>query len=184
MRILILGPQGAGKGTQATVLSGKLQVPHISTGDLFRTHMGDRTALGREAQRYVDAGDLVPDEVTNEMVRERLGEPDAAVGFILDGFPRTDGQADVLERILSEHGVELDAVLELQVPQDVVIERMLARGRDDDTEEGIRTRLRLYTEQTAPLLERYAAIVVAVDGVGEVDEVTARAIGALDRRRG
>lgn len=177
-----MGPPGAGKGTQASVLSRELGIPHISTGDLFRAHMGERTTLGVEAQRYVEAGELVPDEVTNEMVRERLGEPDAAQGFLLDGFPRTVGQAEVLGEILSDLDHELDAVLEFRIPTDVVVARMLARGRADDTEDVIRRRLSVYRDETAPLLEYYTRIVVGVDAVGDVEEVSARALAALNAR--
>lgn len=179
MRLLILGPQGAGKGTQATLLSRELGIPHISTGDLFRAHLAAETPLGVEVKSLVDAGSLVPDEITNAMVHERLADPDAAEGFLLDGFPRTNGQADVLDTMLAELGVALDAVVELAVPHEVVVGRMLARGRADDTEEGIRNRLDLYTAETAPLLQRYAAIVRTVDGVGEVEDVSARVLHSL-----
>jgi len=182
VRLILVGPPGAGKGTQASVLSRELGIPHISTGDLFRAHMGERTTLGVEAQRYVEAGELVPDEVTNEMVRERLGEPDAAQGFLLDGFPRTVGQAEVLGEILSDLDHELDAVLEFRIPTDVVVARMLARGRADDTEDVIRRRLSVYRDETAPLLEYYTRIVVGVDAVGDVEEVSARALAALNAR--
>lgn len=179
MRLLILGPQGAGKGTQAQLLSAELAIPHISTGDLFRAHLGEETALGTQVRGYLDAGALVPDEITNEMVRERLQEPDTASGFLLDGFPRTNGQADVLDGILGELGVALDAVVELVVAREVVVQRMLARGRADDTEDAIRTRLELYTAETAPLLDRYRSIVRTVDGVGEVGVVGNRVLAVL-----
>ena len=161
------------------LLSTELGVPHISTGDLFRAHMGEETPLGREAKRYVEAGELVPDEVTNGMVRERLAEPDAADGFLLDGFPRNVVQAEVLTGILDELGRPLDAVLEFRISSDVVVERMLARGRADDTEVIIRRRLRVYTDETAPVLAHFAEQVVVVDAVGEVEEVAARALRAL-----
>ena len=182
MRLVLVGPPGAGKGTQAALLSVELGIPHISTGDLFRAHMGEETPLGQEAKRYVDAGDLVPDEVTNEMVRERLGEPDAAKGFLLDGFPRTVGQAEVLAGILSDLGQQLDAVLEFRISEDLVVERMLARGRADDTEAVIRRRLRVYLDETSPLLAHYADQLVVVDAVGEVEDVAARALHALQAR--
>ncbi|MBW0273182.1 adenylate kinase [Nocardia sp. MH4] len=179
MRVVLLGPPGAGKGTQAVLLSEKLGVPHISTGDLFRANISQQTALGREAQKYMDAGDLVPSDVTNRMVEARVGEPDAANGFVLDGYPRTTDQADALKKILEHNGTALDAVLCFVVAEDTVVERMLARGRADDTEDVIRNRLRVYREETEPLLEYYDGLVVTVDGIGEVDEVNARALKAL-----
>jgi adenylate kinase len=161
------------------VLSQELGIPHISTGDLFRAHISQQTELGREVQRYIDAGDLVPDAVTNEMVRERLSEEDARRGFLLDGFPRNVAQADVLAKILAGDGNTLDAVVEFRVQEDVVVERLLARGRTDDTEDVIRYRQQVYRQETAPLLDYYRDIVVTVDAVGEVDEVSARALVAL-----
>ena len=181
MRLVLLGPPGAGKGTQAAILSEKLGVPHISTGDLFRANIGQKTALGLEAKRYLDAGDLVPSEITNNMVKERVAEPDAANGFLLDGFPRTVDQAQALEAILAELHTELDAVLSFVVDEDVVVERMLARGREDDKEDVIRNRLRVYREETAPLLDHSRNQLVTVDAVGEVDEVNDRALKALGK---
>lgn len=181
MRVVLLGPPGAGKGTQAVLLSEKLGVPHISTGDLFRANIGQQTPLGLEAQKYMDAGDLVPSEVTNRMVEARVGEPDAANGFVLDGYPRTVDQADALEKILADIDKKLDAVLCFVVAEDTVVERMLARGRADDSEDVIRNRLRVYREETEPLLDHYDGLVVSVDGVGEVEEVNARALSALGR---
>jgi adenylate kinase len=163
------------------LLSEKLGVPHISTGDLFRANISEQTPLGLEAKRYMDAGELVPSDVTNRMVRSRVAEPDAARGFVLDGYPRTVDQADALAKILDDLGSELDAVLCFVVSEDTVVDRMLARGRSDDNEETIRTRLRVYREETEPLLEHYDGLVVSVDGVGEVDEVNARALEALGR---
>ncbi|MGY4102289.1 adenylate kinase [Nocardia sp. R16R-3T] len=179
MRLVLLGPPGAGKGTQADLLSDKLGVPHISTGDLFRTNISAQTPLGREAQKYIDAGDLVPSDVTNRMVEARVAEPDAANGFVLDGYPRTVDQADALEKILADMDKKLDAVLCFVVPEDTVVGRMMARGRADDNEDVIRNRLRVYREETEPLLEHYDGLVVSVDGVGEIDEVNARALRAL-----
>ncbi|GAB2562105.1 adenylate kinase [Nocardia sp. NPDC059240] len=181
MRLVLLGPPGAGKGTQAELLSEKLGVPHISTGNLFRTNIAEQTALGREAQQYLDAGNLVPSDVTNRMVEARIGEPDAVNGFILDGYPRTVDQAEALEKMLKESGKVLDAVLSFVVDEDVVVDRMLARGRGDDTEEVIRNRMRVYREETEPLLEHYDGQVVSVEGVGEIDEVNTRALKALGR---
>ncbi|MEC3913340.1 adenylate kinase [Nocardia sp. CDC160] len=181
MRLVLLGPPGAGKGTQAELLSEKLGVPHISTGNLFRTNIAEQTPLGREAQQYLDAGNLVPSDVTNRMVEARIAEPDAVNGFILDGYPRTVDQAEALEKMLKESGKELDAVLSFVVDEDVVVERMLARGRGDDTEEVIRNRMRVYREETEPLLDHYDGSVVSVEGVGEIDEVNARALKALGR---
>jgi adenylate kinase len=179
VRIVLLGPPGAGKGTQAVLLSEKLGVPHISTGDLFRANIGQETALGVEAKKYLDAGDLVPSEITNRMVEARVAEPDATNGFVLDGFPRTVDQADALEDILAALNTKLDAVLCFVVAEDVVVERMLARGRADDNEDVIRNRLKVYREETAPLLDHYDGLVVTVEGVGEVDEVNTRALRAL-----
>jgi adenylate kinase len=179
VRVVLLGPPGAGKGTQAVLLSEKLGVPHISTGDLFRANISQQTPLGREAQKYIDAGDLVPSDVTNRMVEARVAEPDAANGFVLDGYPRTVDQADALEKILGDMDKKLDAVLCFVVPEEVLKERMLARGRGDDNEQIIDNRLRVYRSETEPLLEHYDGLVVTVDGVGEVDEVNARALRAL-----
>ncbi|WP_433564567.1 adenylate kinase [Nocardia sp. CA-151230] len=181
MRLVLLGPPGAGKGTQAELLSEKLGVPHISTGNLFRTNIAEQTPLGREAQQYLDAGNLVPSDVTNRMVEARIAEPDAVNGFILDGYPRTVDQAEALEKMLKEAGKELDAVISFVVDEDVVVERMLARGRGDDTEEVIRNRMRVYREETEPLLEHYDGQVVSVEGIGEVAEVNERTLKALGR---
>ncbi|MEV6907929.1 adenylate kinase [Amycolatopsis sp. NPDC051071] len=181
-RLVLVGPPGAGKGTQAVALSEKLRIPHISTGDLFRAHVGEQTPLGQEAKRYLDSGELVPDSVTNEMVRERLAEPDAKAGFLLDGFPRNTKQADVLGEILGEVDTKLNAVIQLQVSEDVVVERLLSRGRSDDTEDVIRRRQQIYVSETAPLLEYYADILVTVDGVGTVEEISARVLEALRDR--
>ncbi|GAA1279510.1 adenylate kinase [Saccharothrix xinjiangensis] len=179
MRIVLVGPPGAGKGTQAQLLSSKLGVPHISTGDLFRAHISQQTDLGKEVQEYLDSGELVPDEVTNEMVRGRLAQADATGGFLLDGFPRNVSQADVLGEMLAAAGHSLDAVLEFRVDEDVVVERLLARGRTDDKEDVIRHRQQVYRTETAPLLDHYAAIVVPIDAVGDVEEISERALRAL-----
>ncbi|WP_227998510.1 adenylate kinase [Nocardia australiensis] len=179
MRVVLLGPPGAGKGTQADLMSEKLGVPHISTGDLFRTNISQQTPLGREAQKYIDAGNLVPSDVTNRMVEARVAEPDAVNGFVLDGYPRTVDQADALEKILAGMDTKLDSVLCFVVPEDTVVDRMLSRGRADDNEDVIRNRLRVYRSETEPLLEHYDGLVLTVDGVGEVDEVNVRALQAL-----
>jgi adenylate kinase len=179
VRIVLVGPPGAGKGTQAIVLSDRLGVPHISTGELFRAHAERETDLGLAAKQYMDRGDLVPDEVTNEMVHRRLEEPDVRAGFVLDGFPRTVAQADVLRSYLAEQDADLDAVLEFQVPEEVVMERLLGRGRADDSRDVIHNRFEVYRSETEPLLEYYGDRVVQVDAVGTVDEITARALKAL-----
>ncbi|MQA09602.1 MAG: adenylate kinase [Pseudonocardiaceae bacterium] len=181
-RMVLVGPPGAGKGTQAVALSEELGIPHISTGDLFRKHVGEETPLGKETKQYLDAGELVPDDVTNRMVRERLNESDAREGFLLDGFPRNTAQADVLQEILAENGVSLDAVVQLVVDEEVVVKRLLERGRADDSEDVIRRRQQVYLSETAPLLEYYRDVLVAVDGVGEVDEISARVLSALRDR--
>lgn len=180
MKILIVGPQGAGKGTQASLLQKNLGVPHISTGDLFRANIAEQTELGVLVQKYTDAGELVPDEVTQAMVAARLSEPDAERGFLLDGFPRTTGQAQWLGELLDTRGQQLDNVVLLEASDDVLLDRLLSRGRSDDTAEAITRRLALYHDQTRPLLEHYADILVAVDGIGAVDEVQERILKALN----
>ena len=151
MRLVLVGPPGAGKGTQAVLLSEKLGIPHISTGDLFRANIGEGTELGLEAKSYMDAGNLVPTEITNRMVDARLDDADAQNGFLLDGFPRSVEQADALKEMLAKRGVKLDAVIEFQVDEDTVVERMLARGRADDTEDVIRNRMSVYRRETCLL---------------------------------
>ena len=181
MRVLIVGPQGAGKGTQAALLAENLTIPHISTGDIFRANVTAGTELGVLAKKYMDAGDLVPDEVTSAMVKARLEEPDTDGGFLLDGFPRTVPQAEWLDGVLHTNAHDLDAVLLLEAPDEVLMERMLARGRADDTAEAISRRLALYHSETKPLLEHSAAKLVAIDGVGPIEEVQQRALVALQR---
>lgn len=181
MRLVLLGPPGAGKGTQAALLSEKLAVPHISTGDLFRANIGEGTPLGVEAKQYIDAGKLVPTDVTARMVKSRLAEPDAANGFLLDGFPRTVEQAGILSELLGESDVQLDGVLNFNVSEDVVVERMLARGRADDNEETIRTRLGVYRDETAPLIEHYGDAIITIQAEGEVEEINGRALTALGK---
>ncbi|GAA4753719.1 adenylate kinase [Actinomycetospora chibensis] len=179
MRIVLVGPPGAGKGTQATRLAERLDAPHISTGDIFRENMKNETELGKEAQRYVDAGDLVPDEVTVKMVKDRLAQPDAAEGFLLDGFPRNSAQAQELETVLDDLGQRLDAVLVFEVDDEELIKRLTSRGRSDDTEETIRHRQEVYRSETEPLIAHYSDIAVRVDAVGSVEEITDRAMDAL-----
>ncbi|HNM84469.1 MAG: adenylate kinase [Mycobacterium sp.] len=181
MRIVLLGPPGAGKGTQAVQLADKLGVPQISTGDLFRSNISAGTELGMEAKRYLDAGDLVPATLTNALVDDRLDAADAAEGFILDGFPRSVEQAKALDEMLARRGVKLDAVIEFRVPDDELVERLKGRGRADDTEDVIRNRMKVYQAETAPLLDYYADGLKTVDAVGAVDEVFARALRALGR---
>ncbi|PZF98733.1 adenylate kinase [Micromonospora deserti] len=212
MRLVLVGPPGAGKGTQAEFIAAHLSVPKISTGDIFRSNVSQGTPLGVEAKRYMDAGELVPDEVTINMVRDRLAEPDAAEGFLLDGFPRTTPQAAALDKLLADFGTALDLVLELVVDDDEVIRRLSGRRtcrgcgkiwhvefdaptregicdrcgaelfqRDDDKPETIATRLREYSEKTAPLVDYYGAQgkLVGIDATGPVEDVTVRAIDAL-----
>ncbi|MDT5093804.1 MAG: adenylate kinase [Mycobacterium sp.] len=181
MRVVLLGPPGAGKGTQAEKLSEKLGIPQISTGDLFRSNIADGTELGLEAKRYLDAGDLVPSELTNALVDKRLDEPDAAAGFILDGYPRSVAQAEALTHMLETRNLTLDAVLEFRVSEDELFKRLKERGRADDTEDVIRNRMNVYRDETAPLLEYYDGTVKPVDAVGSTDEVFARALRALGR---
>ena len=185
MRLVFMGPPGAGKGTQAAILSETLAVPHISTGDLFRANVGGGTPLGLEAKRYMDAGEYVPDSVTNGMVRDRITQPDCAPGFLLDGYPRTVAQVGELDAMLAEGGASLDRVVELTVVTDEVVTRLLERarvsGRSDDTEDVIRRRLEVYAEQTEPLTSLYASrgLLARVDGMGEIDEVSKRIVAAL-----
>lgn len=179
MRFLFIGPPGAGKGTQAERVAERLGVPHVSTGEMFRAHVANGTALGRRVDEIMRAGEYVPDEITVEMLQQRIAQPDAAAGFILDGFPRTPGQAVSLDELLGDEG--LDRVVVFEVDEDELVERLLARGRVDDTEETIRNRFKVYLEQTQPLLDLYDSrgIAVRVDGVGTQDEVTERILGAL-----
>jgi adenylate kinase len=181
VRILLLGPPGAGKGTQAEKLSDKLGVPQISTGELFRRNIDRGTKLGLEAKRYLDAGDLVPSELTNQLVDDRLNDPDAANGFILDGYPRSVEQAKALREMLERRGTDIDAVLEFRVSQEELFQRLKGRGRADDTDEVIVNRMKIYRDETAPLLEYYRSELKTVDAVGTVDEVFARALQALGK---
>jgi adenylate kinase len=182
VRLVLLGPPGAGKGTQAIKLSEKLGIPQISTGDLFRKNISEGTPLGVEAKRYLDAGDLVPSELTNKLVEDRIEQPDAADGFILDGYPRSVEQARALDEMLKNHNTKLDAVLEFAVSEAELFERLKSRGRADDTEEVIHNRMQVYRDETEPLLEYYSSNnLQTVDAVGTLDEVFARALLALGK---
>ena len=181
MRIVLLGPPGAGKGTQSVKLAEKLGIPQISTGDLFRHNISTGTELGIEAKKYLDAGDLVPAALTNALVDDRLNDADVADGFILDGFPRSVEQAGALHDMLERRNLKLDAVVEFRVPEDELVERLKGRGRADDTEDVIRNRFKVYRDETAPLLDYYQSELKTVDAVGSFDEVFARALHALGR---
>jgi len=182
VRVVLLGPPGAGKGTQAQKLSEKLGIPQISTGDLFRKNISEGTPLGVEAKRYLDAGDLVPSELTNKLVEDRIEQPDATDGFILDGYPRSVEQAKALDEMLKNHDTKLDVVLEFAVSEQELLERLKARGRADDTEEVIHNRMQVYRDETEPLLEYYSHYnLQSVDAVGSLDEVFARALRALGK---
>jgi adenylate kinase len=213
MRIVLVGPPGAGKGTQAAYLAENLAIPHISTGDLFRANISQGTALGKQAKAYMDAGNLVPDEVTIQMAQDRMSQPDAQGGFLLDGFPRNLPQAQALDESLAAAGQKLDAVLDLEVPEEEVVKRIAGRRlcrkndkhvfhvqysapkqpgvcdvcggelyqRGDDTEETVRRRLEVYHAETEPIIDHYKAqgLVVTLSALGQVAEVTERAMQAL-----
>ena len=186
MRLLILGPPGAGKGTQAARIAESFGIPAISTGDIFRANIKDETPLGKQVKEVLASGGYVTDEITNAIVRDRLFEDDAERGFLLDGYPRTAAQVEALDAILAEHGHTLEVVLELTVDEDAVVARLLKRaeieGRDDDSEEVIRERQAIYRRETAPLTEVYSGrgLLVQVDGMGSVDEVFSRISSALE----
>ena len=181
MRLVLLGPPCAGKVTQAAILSEKLNIPHISTGDLFRANIGEGTPLGVEAKSYMDAGKLVPTDVTARMVEDRLSQDDAANGFLLDGFPRTVEQAEILKDLLAKKDQVLDGVLNFQVSDDVVVERMLARGRADDNEETIRTRMSVYRDETMPLIDYYGEKIIDITAEGTIEEINDSAMKAIGK---
>ncbi|MCA4135161.1 adenylate kinase [Arthrobacter sp. M4] len=184
--MLIIGPPGSGKGTQAERISARLGVVPISTGDIFRANVKGETPLGIEAKKYMDNGDFVPDSVTNKMVRDRLSESDVENGFLLDGYPRTVAQVEYLDQILSEGDEKLDVVLQLTADDEELVSRLLGRaketGRSDDNEAVIRHRLDLYHEQTEAVVAQYAdrGILTQVDGIGAIDEVTDRVLQAIE----
>ncbi|WP_427008369.1 adenylate kinase [Pseudarthrobacter sp. H2] len=186
--MLIIGPPGSGKGTQAELISQRLGVVAVSTGDIFRANVKCGTPLGLEARKYIDAGDFVPDSVTNNMVQDRLSGSDVESGFLLDGYPRTTAQINHLDRILASKGQELDVVLELTADREELVARLLGRarasGRSDDTEDVIRHRLDLYHEQTEAVVSEYAerGILTSVDGLGTIDTVTDRLFQAISTR--
>ena len=181
-----MGQPGAGKGTQAKFIAEHFKIPAISTGDIFRANVSKGTPLGIQAKEFMDEGEYVPDEVTNLMVRDRIDEPDAVSGFLLDGYPRTLSQVEELDGMIKFTGHELDAVLVLTVDQDEIVQRLLQRaqveGRTDDTEDVIRRRQEVYSEETEPLIEIYRGrdILIEIDGMGDVDDVTQRIFDALD----
>jgi adenylate kinase len=187
-RLLLIGAPGAGKGTQAERLAETFSIPAISTGDIFRHNVKNETELGKQAKAFMDRGEYVPDSLTNALVRDRLSHADAGAGFLLDGYPRTADQVNELDDILASMDTSLDAVVLLTADTDEVVRRLLNRaleqGRADDTEEVIRRRLEVYEEQTAPLISVYASrgLVVMIDGLGEVTEVTERILEALAAR--
>lgn len=189
VRMLLVGPPGAGKGTQSNQLSEAYGIPAISTGDIFRANVRDETPLGVEAKGYMDRGEYVPDSLTNALVADRLAADDCARGFLLDGYPRTVDQVRALDEVLADQGHSLDVVVELVADPDVVVQRILKRalesGRSDDANETIiRSRLALYARETAPLIDVYGSrgIVASVDGIGEISDVTGRIRDALSLR--
>ena len=188
IRLLLIGPPGAGKGTQAAQLAQHFEIPAISTGDIFRENVRNQTPLGVEAKGFMDRGEYVPDTLTNALVRDRLNKEDAQRGFLLDGYPRTIDQVTELDYILQENGKKLDVVVQLTADGDELLRRLsgraLEQGRSDDTPDVIKRRLDVYEEQTAPLIDVYVSrgVVAKIDGLGEITEVTARIIEAIDAR--
>ncbi|MFC5502802.1 adenylate kinase [Lysinimonas soli] len=187
-RFLIVGPPGAGKGTQAARISEAFDIPTISTGDMFRSNIAQGTVLGQQVKAILDAGDYVPDSLTNALVQGRLLEADAANGFLLDGYPRTTDQVRYLDELLASNGHTLDAVVQLVADQDEIVRRLrkraLEQGRADDSEEAIRHRQEVYRSETEPLVDAYRArgLLIEVDGLGEIDDVTVRIFAALAER--
>jgi adenylate kinase len=182
VRLILLGPPGAGKGTQARTLADLWQIPHISTGDILRAAVANQTSLGVEAQSYMERGELVPDDLVIAMIQERLSQPDAKKGWILDGFPRNVTQADSLNSLLEEINQAYDCTVNLDVPDEVLVDRMLGRGRQDDNEAVIRRRLEVYREQTAPLIHFYRDRhrLININGNTEVADVTAAVKQSVD----
>jgi adenylate kinase len=187
-RFLIVGPPGAGKGTQAARISESFGIPTISTGDMFRSNIAQNTELGQQVKAILDAGDYVPDSLTNELVEDRLRAADCAEGFLLDGYPRTTDQVRYLDELLAGDGHRLDAVIQLVADQDEIVRRLrkraLEQGRTDDTEEAIRHRQEVYRRETEPLVAEYSSreLLIEVDGLGEIDDVTTRIFSALAER--
>jgi len=182
VRVLFIGPPGAGKGTQADLVAARLGVPHISTGEMFRDHVSRSTELGERVEAIMAAGDYVPDEITVAMLEARFAQPDAQRGFVLDGFPRTMGQVASLDSLLGEQG--LDLVIVFKVDEDELVSRMHDRGRADDNAETIRNRFQVYNEQTQPIIDVYdeRGLTETVDGIGDIDEVTERILSVIGER--
>lgn len=185
MKIILLGPPGAGKGTQAALVAKDLKIPHISTGDIFRAALKEKTPLGLKVQGYLDAGQLVPDELTSDLVKERTLQSDCSSGFLLDGFPRTLAQCNALSQMLAERGQKISHVLELEVPDDELVRRIVERGkssgRSDDTAEVAAERLRVYYAQTKPVADFYSKSpgVKRIDGVGSIDQIEQRLLSEI-----
>lgn len=185
VRLLLIGPPGAGKGTQAARLAEHFGIPAISTGDIFRENVKNQTELGKKAQSYMDAGENVPDSLTNDLIHDRIAQADCQDGFLLDGYPRTAAQVEALEGMLAEQSTSLDAAVELVADVEVVVNRLRQRaidqGRSDDSEEVVRHRLGVYAEQTAPLIDvfRDKDLLVTVDGLGPIEDITERILGRL-----
>ena len=188
IRLLLIGPPGAGKGTQAALLAQHFGIPAISTGDIFRENVRNETELGLKAKSFMDRGEYVPDSLTNDLVRDRLSQDDASAGFLLDGYPRTIDQVNELDEMLAEQKTQLDVVVQLTADHEELLRRLSGRaaeqGRSDDTPDVISRRLSVYDEQTAPLIDVYASrsLVAKVDGLGEISDVTARIVEVINAR--